>query len=29
MSGEFTGQSVPMVLGLDGSRNFFGSNTNF
>jgi hypothetical protein len=29
MSGEFTGQSVPMVFGLDGSLNFFGSNKNF
>lgn len=29
MSGEFTGQSVPMVFGLDGSLNFFGSNKAF
>jgi hypothetical protein len=29
MSGEFTGQFVPMIFGLDGSLNFFGSNKNF
>jgi hypothetical protein len=29
MSGELTGQSVPMVFGLDGSINFFGANKSF
>lgn len=29
MSGEFTGQFVPMVFGLDGSLNFFGANKTF
>jgi hypothetical protein len=29
MSGEFTGQSVPLVFGLDGSIHFFGANKSF